>query len=185
LESSSVTYNFGSPPPASAVLGTQTTSINYQLPYAGTVLPDNPLWDLKALRDKIWYTVTPSPLKKAELALLFSDKRLAAAQTLFENKKPDIAISTLTKGEKYLEIAMTEEQIAKSQGFNTSEFLNTLALASLKHRQVIESLMPLIPEGGKPFVDKTENYSKNTYKEARDGLNSTGLPVPINPFDGD
>jgi hypothetical protein len=30
-----------------------------------------------------------------------------------------------------------------------------------------------------------EDYSKNSYKVARDGLNSRGLPVPINPFDGD
>ena len=185
LESSSITYNFGGIPSASAVLGTQTTNVNYQLPNAGTVLPDNPLWSLKALRDKIWYSITPSPLKKAELALLFSDKRLASAQTLFENKKPNIAISTLTKGEKYLETAMAEEQIAKSQGFDTSAFLNTLALASLKHREVIESLMPLVPEDGKPLVVKTEDYSKNTYKEARDGLNSKGLLVPIDPFDGD
>lgn len=185
LESSSITYNFGGIPPASAVLGTATTNINYQFPDAGTVLPDNPLWGLKALRDKIWYSITPSPLKKAELALLFSDKRLVSAQILFENKKPNIAISTLTKGEKYLEAAMMDAQIAKSQGYDTSAFLNTLALASLKHREVVENLMALIPEDGKPLVIKTEDYSKNTYKEARDGLNSKGLPVPIDPFDGD
>jgi hypothetical protein len=30
-----------------------------------------------------------------------------------------------------------------------------------------------------------EDYSKNSYKAAKDGLNSKGLPVPIDPFDRD
>jgi hypothetical protein len=185
LESSSISYSFGGVPPASVVFGTGVVNINYELPYAGTVLPDNPLWNLKALRDKIWYAITISPLRKAELALLFSDKRLAAAQTLFENKKANTAISTLTKGEKYLETAVEDEKAASAKGFDTSEFLNKLATAALKHREVIESLMPLVPEDGKPLVIKTENYSKNTYKAARDAMYSKGLTVPIDPFDGD
>jgi len=161
------------------------SEINYALPVAGTVLPDNPFWPLKALRDKVWYLITPSPLKKAELALLFSDKRLVAAQTLLKDGKPDIAVSTLTKGEKYLEIAASEEKLAKSQNYNTSAFLTKLATASLKHREIIESLLPMVPEQGKPLVIKTEIYSENSYKDARDGLYSKGLPAPIDPFDGD
>jgi len=159
--------------------------INYTFQYAGGILPDNPLWGLKALRDKIWYVLTLSPLKKAELALLFSDKRLIYAQTLFEEGKPDIAMSTLTKGEKYLEVAVNDETLAGTQGYDTRAFLNKLATASLKHREMIENMLPLIPENGRPLAIKTENYAKNSYKAARDGLNSKGLPVPINPFDGD
>jgi hypothetical protein len=185
LESSSISYSFAAPTPESSVLGEKVPEVNYQIPYQGGVLPDNPLWGLKAMRDRVWYLVTSSPLKKAELALLFSDKRLAASKSLLELKKTDIAISTLTKGEKYLELSVNQENLARSQGFDTSAFLSKLAVASLKHRQVIESLMPLVPEGGKPLVVKTEDYAKNSYKAARDGLNSIGLPIPINPFDGD
>jgi len=159
--------------------------IDYQMPYEGKVLPDSPLWVFKAARDRIWYFITASPLKKAELALLFSDKRLVSAKILFERKKPDIAISTLVKGEKYLEVAVGQEAIARSQGYDTSVFLERLAVASLKHRQMVESLIPLVPEDGKPLVIKTENYSKNTYIAAKEALNSENLPIPINPFDGD
>jgi hypothetical protein len=185
LESSSISYSFKGPPPQLSVLGAEIPDVNYPLPSAGTVLPDNPLWNLKALRDKIWYAITPSPLKKAELALLFSDKRLVSAQILFEKQKTNIATSTLGKGEKYLEIAINDEAIARAEGYNTSDFLSKLATAALKHREVIENLMPFVPDDGKPFVIKTEDYSKNTYKVAGDVLKSKGLPVPINPFDGD
>jgi hypothetical protein len=185
LQSSSISYSFVQVTPLPSVLGTEVPEINYNLPFQGTVLPDNPLWDLKALRDKIWYFISPSPLKKAELALLFSDQRLAAAQTLFEKNKPDVAISTLTKGEKYLAIATSQETLARSKGMDTTAFLNQLVVSALKHREVIESLIPLAPEEGKPVVIKAENYSKDAYKAARDALYSKGLPVPIDPFGGD
>jgi hypothetical protein len=185
LESSSVSYKFTSQVPGSSVLEKDVQEIDYQFPNPGEILPDNPLWVLKAARDRIWYIITPSPLKKAELALLFSDKRLVASQILFENKKPNIAISTLTKGEKYLQLAVTEEVLARSEGYDTSAFLNKLALASLKHGEVIENLLPLVPEDGKPLVIETENYSRDSYKVARGGLYSKGLPAPIDPFGGD
>jgi len=185
LQSTSITYSFKANTSETSVLGIQTQEVNYQMPYEGKVLPDSPLWVLKAARDRIWYSITASHLKKAELALLFSDKRLVSAKILFERKKPDIAISTLVKGEKYLEIATAQEAIARSQGYDTSVFLERLAVASLKHRQMIESLISLVPEDGKPLVIKTEDYSKNTYRAVRDALNSKNLPIPINPFDGD
>jgi hypothetical protein len=185
LQSTSITYSFTAQTSESAVLGAKSPAIDYQMPFEGIVLPDNPLWVFKAARDRIWYMLTPSPLKKAELALLFSDKRLESARTLLENKKPNIAISTLTKGEKYLEIAAAEEKIARSQNYDTSAFLTRLAVASLKHREVIESLMPLVPEDGQPFVIKVEDYSKSSYNAAKDGLEAKGMPVPINPFERD
>jgi hypothetical protein len=185
LESSNVSYSFKSSSSILPDVNTKDIGVDYVLPFTGTVLPDNPLWNLKALRDRFWYLITPSPLKKAELALLFSDKRLAAAEILIEKGKTNIAISTLTKGEKYLETAVSEEIIARSQSYDTSVFLNKLATSSLKHREDIEELMPLIPEEAKPLVNKTENYSKNAYKAARDALNSKGLTPPKDPFAGD
>jgi hypothetical protein len=161
------------------------SEINYQFPTAGLVLPDSPFWPLKALRDRVWYIISPSPLKKAELALLFSDKRLVSVQTLLKEGKATIAISTLTKGEKYLEVAVAEEKIARSQSYDTSTFLTKLATASLKHREVIEGLLPTVPEQGKPVVKAIENYSENSFKASRDALYSKGMPVPIDPFDGD
>jgi len=185
LQSSSVSYSFMSPPLPYENQAVGKTEVNYVFPFAGSVLPDSPLWKLKAARDRAWYAITSSPLRKAELALLFSDKRLVSAKILVEKGKFDIAISTITKGEKYLETATNQEIIARERGYDTNLFLNKLALSSLKHREVIEELMPLLPEEGKPLVVKTEDYSKNAYKAVECALNSKGMPVPINPFDGD
>lgn len=184
LQSAAVSYVFATPTPSAKVLAAKIPEINYPMPFEGDVLPDSPLWIVKATRDRIWYLFTFSHLKKAELALLFSDKRLLFSKNLFENKKPDIALTTLSKGEKYLEIAFSEEELARGDGVDTSSFLSTLTTASLKHRQIIEeSILPLSPEDARPEIVKLEDYSKNSYKSSRDVLNSKGIPAPINPFD--
>lgn len=187
FRSAAVTYTVATPTPVGeAVLGEAVTEIDYQLPFAGRILPDNPLWVFKALRDKVWFAITTNPLKKAELALLFSDKRLESGRVLFENRKPDVALSTLAKGEKYLEIAASEEIVARKEGMDTSIFLTKLATSALKHRQIIETdLMPVAPEDAKPLLVKIEDYSKNVYKSSRDALNDKGIPVPNDPFAGD
>jgi len=183
LESASVSYVFATPPP-DPTLVSEIPEVDYQLPYPGRILPDSPFWVVKAARDKIWYTITVNPEKRAELALLFSDKRLAASKILFEKKKPEIALSTLTKGEKYLEISWGNEELARQKGSETSALLTKLAIASLKHRQVIEEILPMAPEDARPLIIKVEDYSKALYKAASEALNSKGIPSPKNPFDG-
>jgi hypothetical protein len=187
FQSAAIDYVFATPTPTSSpVLGKSVPEIDYQMPFPGRILPDNPLWAFKAVRDRIWYLTTQNHLKKAELALLFSDKRLEASSILFKNGKPDIALSTLTKGEKYLEIASRDEFLAREKGENTNSFLIKLTNSALKHRQIIENeLIHLTPEDARPDVVKAENYAKDTYKSSRDALNGLGLPVPESPFSGD
>jgi hypothetical protein len=184
LKSCSITSAYGYTTPSPTV-SNSTSTIDYVLPYPGSILPDNWLWYFKAARDRFQYTISTDPLKKADLALLYSDKRLGASLTLFEDKKPDIAASTLTKGEKYLEEAAIDEALARKTGLNTNDFLIKLTKASLKHRQVIEgSIIPLTPDDIKPGVIKTEDYSKDTYKACREALNSKGITAPKDPFNG-
>lgn len=161
----------------------ETISVNYQLPYPGKICPDNLLWPIKALRDKIWLTVTINPAKKADLYLLLADKRLANAQALFAENKADLGIAVLTKGEKYLELAQEEERLAHAQGMNTKNFLERYTLATLKHRQIIDEILAIAPEDARPMIISTQNYSKSLYNEARDGLLQAGATVPTNPFD--
>ena len=187
LRSSSVPQARGytAPTPSTVVAPSPTPAIDYTLPYSGRIHPDNWFWYFKVIRDRLQYMITRDPLKKADLALLFSDKRLSSSQILFENGKPDLAVSTLTKGEKYLEQAVADEAMARSVGINTTDFLIKLANASLRHRQIIEEkLIPLSPEDIKPVVTKAEDYAKNTYKSSRDALNSKGIAVPKDPFNG-
>lgn len=157
--------------------------IAYAMPFPGRILPDSPFWPLKALRDKVWMIVTTNPMRKAELSLLFADKRLMASNELFKLNKPQLALSTLTKAEKYLESASTIERKERQRGLDTKSFLFTLSTSSLKHREIIENMLNIVPDDIKPEVIKAEDYPKNVYKETRDALQSQGVSSPENPFD--
>lgn len=152
-------------------------TVDYLLAYPGKINPDNPLWYLKVLRDKAWYVVTLNPSKKAELNLLFADKRLNSSLELFKNNKPDLGTSTLTKSQKYLEkaeILMGDDK----------DFYKKLATASLKHREVIEKeILPLSPEDIRPEVIKVSDYSKEVYKKVRDHMLSIGQIPPQDIFE--
>ena len=186
LKSATVRYAFGAPNPTSKPSAeTENFQIDYFLPYPGRILPGSPVWPLKALRDAFWYRLTRDPLKRAEIALLSSDKRIAASQKFFENKNFELGLTVLTKSEKYLETAFDDEEEARKRGTDTSSFLNKYALSSLKHRQVIDQILEVAPDEARPSIAKIQDYSKNAYKFSRDVLNSKGLPVPKSPFSGD
>jgi hypothetical protein len=68
---------------------------------------------------------------------------------------------------------------------DTSGFLERLATSALKHRQISEDLMRMAPEDARPLIVKSEKYATEAFEAARNALNSKGLPVPNNPFDGD
>lgn len=164
---------------------TQLPDIDYTMTLPGNVLPDSVLWPLKAIRDRVWYMLTFSHLGRAELALLFADKRLVAGVSLFEKNNSVLGLSTVTKGEKYLEMAVSEEELARKSGADTSTFLTKLAASSLKHRQIIEgNMIPKAPEDVRPSLSQLETYSKTAFTDARDALVSMGKDAPKNPFDG-
>ena len=103
-------------------------------------MPDNPLYALKVIRDKVVSFLISSPLKKAEFNLLQADKRLNAGVFLFNSKKINLAISTISKAENYFYEAIAEIKRANGQGVSTRNLTEKLLDASKKHQEVISSL---------------------------------------------
>jgi hypothetical protein len=159
--------------------------IDYYLPYPGGILPDSPLWPLKALRDRFWQVVAIDSTRKAEVLLNLADKRLASSKILFEKDKSGLAFSTLSKGEKYLVQSVSLTQENSKKGINTSDFQIKLAKASLKHREVVEEILKIAPEDAKPDIVRLLDSTKDSYNTTRDALRSKGLATPESPFDRD
>lgn len=154
--------------------------VDYYLPYPG-MLPDHFLWPVKALRDKLWLLVLRDPAKKAEVLLLFADKRIGMARELIRGGKPELGVSAATKGEKYLEAAFEEEEKAAKKGIDTGQFLERLAQASLKHQEVLGSLMLIAPEDARPVINQTLDYPKRVYEKTSQRLNEVKRPIPVMP----
>lgn len=115
---------------------TLNLNIEYTLPYPG-LLPDNPLYYLKAIRDNVLKFLISDPLKKAQFDLLQADKRLVSSKLLLEKGKTNLSITTLSKSGNYFDDAIANIEKAKRQGEDADPILSTLLTASKKHQQVI------------------------------------------------
>jgi len=116
-----------------------TPEVNYELPYPG-LLPDSPLYFLRAIRDRIVGLLISDPLKKAEFDLLQADKRLNAGIYLFNKGKISLAFSTVSKAENYFSQALDKVEEAKKQGENINDLEGKLKNAVKKHEREITIL---------------------------------------------
>lgn len=148
---------------AEDLMASSSAKVVYQLPYPG-VLPDNPLYRLKALRDRIIEILVADPLKKGELNLLQADKRLAAGIALLAGGKEELALSTISKGENYFEKAITDASTAKSKGQETGTMVRKLGLAAEKHEEELIAIKAKIREDMQGRVqkelDRIERFKK-------------------------
>jgi hypothetical protein len=124
----------------------EETNNDYVLAFPG-ILPDNPLYILKAIRDRIIEFLINNPIKKAEYSLLTSDKRFYASKLLAEKGKDDLAISTLSKSNNYFDKVITLTESARGRGENVDTVLYNLNPA-LKER---EEMLPIIED----LIDKS------------------------------
>jgi hypothetical protein len=117
------------------------TTIKYELPYPG-ILPDNFFYKLKVGRDKLWEFLISDLEKKAYFEILMADKRVASAEALFFQKdNHDLAITTFSKGYKYLEKTPPVIAALREKNFNVNNLIDKLTGATLKHESVINNIL--------------------------------------------
>lgn len=119
----------------------------YNLPYPG-ILPDNPLYFFKIVRDRLTEFGTRDMLKKAELYLLYSDKRLVMAKNLSGRGKDGLAVSTLSKSEKYFEKIPDLLVASKNEGVSpSSDLINRLKMSNVKHAEIEAQMLKDLSQG--------------------------------------
>lgn len=152
--------------------------VDYVLPYPG-ILPDHFLWPAKALRDKIWLLLTKDDKRRAELKLLFADKRIAMADILAKKGNAELAVVTAQKAEMYLEKALSA-----LEGINgdISQILTQIAKASLKHEEVLLAMKNYVPVDATPLIEKVLETTRRVYQKSSQELNERQLPVPERVF---
>lgn len=114
--------------------------VDYQLAYHG-LLPDNKLYFLKVLRDRLIDFLISDPLKKAEFYLLQADKHATSAVALFVKGKQELAETTISKGENYLEAGIVKLSEAKKQGADIKNLTETYSVSLQKHKELVTGLI--------------------------------------------
>ena len=116
---------------------TETTKVDYELPYPG-MLPDNPLYFLKQIRDWILDKLIVDPVKKAEFYILQADKRVAMGMILNAGGKAPLGEEVISKAEKYMNNAAQALLALKAQGKDVPAYIvDHLSKALAKHTEVL------------------------------------------------
>lgn len=124
-----------------------TGSVIYDLPYPGTT-PESPLYIVKQIRDQFIEFFTRDSIKKAEFLLLSSDKRAHMALILARKGKTRTAVETLADAEERSLRIPAILLKSQEQGVEASEdFIYRLKLSNAKHKEVIQELAKLLPQG--------------------------------------
>lgn len=158
---------FSFPIPSSASddkVGTKeaVTIEKYTLPYPG-ILPDNPLYKLKVLRDRISVSLINDPVKKAEFYLHQADKQMAMIPLLLDKQQQTIANQTAYKAEHN----MTELTFVykKSASKPNKEMYDKIEKATKKHQEVLFNAMKKGSEENKKDFQQVINFSKTNWNE--------------------
>lgn len=112
----------------------------YVMVYPG-LLPDSPLYTLKAMRDRLISLLIGDALKKAEFDLLQSDKRVGSTVLLLHTKKKEkqlLAISTFSKGLNYFDESTQKVREAKEQGESIAAMKSHLQNAGAAYINMLE-----------------------------------------------
>jgi hypothetical protein len=141
-------------------------AVDYYLSYPG-ILPDHPLYWLKMVRDRVQLWLTTKPLVKAERLLLYADKRLGAGWALVDGNKVDLGVTTLTKGEKYLERVMIAAE-SLGEGGEEMRFKEKLNKARMKHEEVLLLLEEKLGDEYKEVMEQILQISRGGEEMMRD-----------------
>jgi hypothetical protein len=150
----------------------EIASIDYALPEP-ELTPESPLWPVKALLD-MGEQSPQEHLKNADI-------RLVAGLRMFEGGKVEEAILVLEKAELHLKRSL-DAAVETGDLPESGEILYTISVASLKHREVLETILPRMPEDGKAVITKILDIPKTVYNGSSSELVKAGLIAPEYPF---
>ena|SRR3989338_3968217 len=115
-----------------------TSSSEYKLPHPG-MLPDNPLYKIKTLRDKIMVFFIRDPMDLAEKHIQLADRQLYEALKVAEKGNIPLAVHTAFKGEHQMTLATS--QIRNIETIEElSEIKEKSLSASQKHRELLAGI---------------------------------------------
>lgn len=141
------------------------SKIQYDLAYPG-MLPDNPFYKLKVLRDKIEENLISGPKQKIEFYLLQTDKGILATAILIDKHNIPLAKETALKAEN--NYSLLTGQLNNLDGASSTSLLNKLETASLKHQEILLSIINRVPQKDQATFKTVLEFSKKNLQKLKD-----------------
>lgn len=144
----------------SSVIGPQR--INYELPYPG-ILPDNPFYFLKMIRDNMVKMLINDHLTRAKFSLENAEKRVFAGKLLIDKGKDELALETISKGVNYLNDTLKAVEKVRRENPkdpHITPFKQQFKTSTQKLQELLKELQgPIDPKYRKPLLEQEERVS--------------------------
>lgn len=141
----------------------EAQSNDYIFPLPG-MMPDNKLYKLKVLRNKIVERMIIGYVKKIEFDLLMADKIIYASKLLAEIGKIDLSKETALKGENYYSVLVQNYNMALLSHEQIPFWLDRkITLAAIKHQEVFKQLEDTVTGENKKTFQIVSKFSKLNY----------------------
>lgn len=144
----------------------------YTLPYPG-MLPDNPLYKLKVLRDRISLVLIGSPDKKIEYYLLMTDKGLVASEMLVDKQKVELAKETALKAEN--NYTLLTYVIKDNKWDIKKEQYKKVEDAARKHQELLNNIISKVKKEDKKTFETVLYFSNQNLKEIKNTQKALNL----------
>jgi len=138
-------------------------TVDYDLPFSG-MLPDNPFYIIKKARDHMYIFFTRDHIKKSELLLKVSDKKVSMAEQLAEKEKWDLVVETLEDSQDDCDQMLFSMETSQKIGTSPSPELVVIAQTSnQKREEVMEQLLLDAPEKYQSPIEDIIKKNIDTY----------------------
>ena len=138
--------------------------VSYNLAWPG-ILPDNPFYKVKVLRNKIIEKMIISPAKKVEFDLLMADKTIFASKLLLDKGEIPLAKETVLKGENYYSQLVQDYNKVLLQNEKIPLVLDRkITLAAIKHQEIFKEVKSKLRSEDKKSFEAAENFSHINYE---------------------
>lgn len=139
-----------------------TPVVDYKLPYPG-MLPDNSLYKLKVLRDKIMLLLIKDTDKKAQYYLLLANKQFLMSKMLVDKGKILLARETALKAENQITLMTMAFKFANQ--VPKTIFLNEVKLATLKHQELLKEIIAKVSADDAAIFSTVLEFSQRNADE--------------------
>ena len=130
------------------------------------VLPDHPLYFLKALLYKIRELFVFGDVAKTKWFLKMADKRAAEAKELANKGKEKLAVKASEKAVAARDKAAEHLKVAKSAGKDVEELVEKLEAASIRQQAVLDHVLEKVPEQAQEAIRRAKERSVRGHERA-------------------
>lgn len=143
------------------------------------VMPDNPVYFLKTLYEKIITFLSFGDTKKAERYSKLAERRLYEAEKMAEKGKEELTKRLLEEYEKFLNKAFSEveelrkeaEEKAKEKAKEKiNQVLERIYESTFKNQEILLKIYQLVPDEAKDAIERVIEITKSGYERAIEAI---------------